>query len=79
MTKKQRINKLKNTSAVLSKNMIKVDPEKCIGCGLCSNICPHVFKLDPKTGKSEVISQDLKDCDLNRAVDSCPTGAISQE
>ncbi|HPI67429.1 MAG TPA: ferredoxin [bacterium] len=59
--------------------MLKINPEKCIGCGLCSTICPHVFKLNSKTGKSEVISQDSTDCDLNKAIDSCPTGAITEE
>ena len=31
---------------------IKVDKQKCLGCGLCINLCPEVFEL--KDGKSQV-------------------------
>jgi len=27
----------------------------CIGCGLCANICPHVFEL--KNGRAQVIEE----------------------
>lgn len=56
---------------------IKVDQNKCIGCGLCVNLCPHVFGLDAN-GKSEVLSQNDEDCARN-AANSCPVEAISVE
>jgi ferredoxin len=55
--------------------MIKVDKNKCIGCGLCVSMCPDVFKMDDE-GKSVVISQDNKEC-AKEAVASCPVKAIS--
>ncbi len=54
---------------------IKVDLNKCIGCGRCTEVCPNVFKLG-ETGKSEVISQDDTNCAM-KAADECPVEAIS--
>ena len=57
---------------------VKVDKEKCIGCGLCSNLCPEVFELG-EDGKARVKEgADLeknKDC-IKEAAESCPVGAI---
>ena len=54
----------------------KVDQEKCIGCGTCESLCPKVFKLNDD-GKSQVIGDDCKDCDLKEVTDSCPAEAIT--
>ncbi|MBD3263240.1 ferredoxin [Candidatus Woesearchaeota archaeon] len=54
--------------------MVKVDQEKCIGCGACLAICPDMFEL--KDGKSVVKNQDAN-CDVKQAIESCPTNAIS--
>lgn len=56
-------------------NMIKVDQEKCIGCGLCVGMCPEVFRMNAD-GKSEEITQEDSACAQN-AVASCPVNAIS--
>lgn len=56
---------------------IKVDQNKCIGCGMCVNMCPKVFKINSQ-GKSEVISQNDTDCARN-ASNSCPVEAIKVE
>lgn len=56
---------------------IKIDKEKCLGCGVCINLCPEVFEL--KDGKSKIKEKvDLeknKDC-IKEAIDSCPVSAI---
>jgi len=56
---------------------IKIDKQKCLGCGVCINLCPEVFEL--KDGKSEIKEKvDLeknKDC-IKEAIDSCPVTAI---
>jgi len=53
---------------------LKMDMSKCIGCSLCTTVCPHsVFKLDNK--KSQIIDKDAcmecGACALN-----CPVNAI---
>jgi ferredoxin len=55
---------------------VKVDEEACIGCGVCSDICPQVFEM--KDDKAIVIAG--ANCDeagcCQEAADSCPTEAI---
>ena len=37
---------------------LKINKEKCNGCGMCINVCPHdVFKIINK--KAEIIFKDL--------------------
>jgi len=53
---------------------IKLDSEKCTGCGACLDVCPHrLLKLDG--GKAAITDKDLcmecGACKLN-----CPFGAI---
>jgi ferredoxin len=56
---------------------LKVDQEKCIGCGFCVSVCPDAFELKDD-GKSHV--KDVKacaKCDCKSAADGCPVQAIS--
>jgi len=55
---------------------IKVDQDKCIGCGRCTEICPDTFNLSPE-GKSTVIGEN-KNCAM-KAADECPVEAIFVE
>ena len=55
---------------------VKVDKEKCIGCGLCASICPDVFELGDD-GKAHVIDpKACSKCDCQEASDNCPVDAI---
>lgn len=54
--------------------MIKVITNKCIGCGLCANMCETVFKMNSQN-ISEVISEKDIDC-AKEAAKSCPVNAI---
>ena len=56
----------------------KVDPDLCIGCGLCAEICPEVFEMGDD-GIAHVVNAD--GCEsagcCQEAADSCPVNAIS--
>ena len=54
---------------------LKLDVDKCIGCGLCTQVCPHeVFAINAK--KAKIINRDAcmecGACQMN-----CPVEAIS--
>jgi ferredoxin len=54
-----------------------VDQDKCIGCGLCTSICPDVFEIG-SNGKSHVKNaKACAKCNCKEAADSCPVQAIS--
>jgi len=55
---------------------IKIDKEKCIGCGSCIAVCSGNFEMD-KDGKAKVKSQKKAPC-VKEAIDSCPVNAISE-
>ncbi len=56
--------------------MVKVDKKKCIGCGLCAELCGEVFEIG-EDGKAQVKKQKKLPC-VKDAVDSCPVNAISE-
>ncbi len=56
--------------------MIKINKEKCIGCGLCASLCPQVFVLG-SDGKAKVKVQKKIPC-VKEAIESCPVNAISE-
>lgn len=57
-----------------------VDPELCIGCGMCESICPEVFEMNDE-GIAVAIADVTEDVEesANEAKDACPTEAISIE
>lgn len=60
---------------------LKVNKNKCIGCGQCVSICEDVFNFDDDN-LAEVIETPVKEEhyeDANTAKESCPTGAIEEE
>lgn len=60
---------------------IKIDRQRCIGCGSCAVLAPGTFALDPEEGKAEVKEGWKKVSleDLRRARDACPVQAITLE
>ena len=56
--------------------MIKIDKEKCIGCGSCAAVCSQVFELTDD-GKAKVKAQKKIPC-VKEAIDICPVDAISE-
>lgn len=61
----------------MKRNIIKIDEEKCNGCGICITAC-HEGALQLIDGKARLISESY--CDgLGACLPECPTGAISIE
>lgn len=59
---------------LMKRNIIKIDEEKCNGCGLCVSAC-HEGALQLINGKAQLISESY--CDgLGDCLPECPTGAI---
>ena len=59
--------------------MPKVDESKCIGCGLCAEICDEVFYLEDsgKAKAREIDKKDAPEC-VKQATEQCPVGAITE-
>ena len=59
------------------RRIIKIDEEKCNGCGACASAC-HEGAIDMINGKAKLTREDY--CDgLGDCLPSCPTNAISFE
>lgn len=59
------------------RQIIKIEEEKCNGCGLCVNAC-HEGAIGLVDGKAKLLRDDY--CDgLGNCLPVCPTGAISFE
>ncbi len=59
------------------RKIIKIDEEKCNGCGLCVDAC-HEGAIGMVDGKAKLLRDDY--CDgLGDCLPVCPTGAISFE
>ena len=52
--------------------MMKIDKNKCVGCGACVSICPNGFEMI--NGKAKIKDENAK-C-INEAVLVCPQQAI---
>lgn len=53
-----------------------VDKDECIGCELCTTICPEVFKMDDDGKAVTYGAADVPDAET--ALESCPTNAIKK-
>ena len=59
------------------RQIIKIDQEKCNGCGACATAC-HEGAISMVDGKAKLIRDDY--CDgLGDCLPACPTGAITFE
>lgn len=59
------------------RKIIKIDSEKCNGCGACAAAC-HEGAIEMKNGKAVLTREDY--CDgLGDCLPACPTGAITFE
>ena len=59
---------------------VKVNQEACIGCGACASIAGEVFEINDE-GLSQAkgpVKAEQEEA-AKEAIESCPTGAISEE
>ncbi|MCX6750661.1 MAG: ferredoxin [Candidatus Pacearchaeota archaeon] len=58
--------------------MVRIDKDKCIGCGACSTTCQEVFEMGDD-GKAQVKANAKKDAKcIKEAIKNCPVEAISK-
>ena len=61
----------------MKRKIIKIDEEKCNGCGICAKAC-HEGAIGMVDGKAKLLRDDY--CDgLGDCLPGCPTGAITFE
>ena len=59
------------------RKIIRIDEEKCNGCGLCASAC-HEGAIDIIDGKAKLVRENF--CDgFGDCLPGCPTGAITFE
>jgi NAD-dependent dihydropyrimidine dehydrogenase PreA subunit len=65
---------MKNFSYLRNVSTLKLDTEKCIGCGRCMEVCPHqVFSL----GEGKAVVTDLDACmECGACARNCPVNAL---
>jgi ferredoxin len=62
---------------VVMKRTVYLIEEECIGCGMCEDLCPEVFRLNPETNTAEIIKPEGGPEDpIQEAIDSCPVECI---
>lgn len=58
-----------------------IERNGCIGCGLCSETCPSVFRMDAE-GLAEVYTTPIpsdSEAAASEAADNCPVSVITLE
>ncbi|MDR1731145.1 MAG: ferredoxin [Synergistaceae bacterium] len=58
---------------------ISIDQQRCIGCGVCSQVCPEIFRLDEAAGLAVLLSSEKDAPGLAEAESSCPVSCIRVE
>lgn len=59
---------------------VTIDRSGCIGCGLCADTCPEVFRMNDD-GSAEVYAQPEKSSEdaVKEAIECCPATVIKAE
>ncbi len=57
---------------------VVIDPDECIGCESCVEICPDVFEMDDDGEKAIVINENADSECVDESIETCPNEAISK-
>lgn len=60
---------------------VSIDESGCIGCELCTQVCPEVFEMGD-SGVAEVIMEEVPENledNVREAADGCPVEVITEE
>ena len=63
----------------MTKVKIFLNPDECIGCGVCVKLCPDVFSMEEALGVAKVFRLETDDPCAKKAKESCPVGCIRVE
>lgn len=55
---------------------IKIDKDKCTGCGTCTVLAPKTFKLGKDNRASVIKPPGDNEATIKQVIDSCPVDAI---
>jgi ferredoxin len=58
---------------------VSLNPDECIGCNVCCQVCPDVFSLDETAGVAKVLRSDTTEPCAKEAEESCPVSCIRVE
>lgn len=56
---------------------VTVDVNLCVGCGLCEQNCPEIFKIED--GLAKVVVHSCDQHDVKNTAEQCPVAAIKVE
>ena len=77
MKSRKEVMKMTETTTAAKRRIIKIDEEKCNGCGLCALSCAE-GALEIVNGKAMLVSDNY--CDgLGACIGECPQGALTIE
>lgn len=65
------------TEEIKEEKKLTVDPNLCIGCGLCVQTCGDVFSLGDDNKSFVKNNAGCANCNCQEAIDNCPAHAIS--
>ncbi|MCK5772888.1 MAG: ferredoxin [Thermoplasmata archaeon] len=55
--------------------MVSINKERCVGCGVCENVCPDGFQIFNGLAR---VKDENAEC-IKEAARACPKGAIATE